>query len=73
MWEIVTRQLPFINYKFNYEVLDSVKQGERPALPTDCPFELKALIQDCWRGDPSARPSFHDIDNRLTAMHGASR
>ena len=70
MWEIVTLQLPFEDYLFNYEVLDAVERGERLALPNDCLPELKALIQDCWKGEPRQRPSFRDIENRLTTLHG---
>jgi serine/threonine protein kinase len=68
VWEIVTRQLPFQNYRFNYQVLDAVTRGERPALPSSCPSELATLIQGCWRADPCERPSFAEIDNHLTAI-----
>jgi hypothetical protein len=69
MWEIVTRRLPFESYEFNYEVLDAVKRGERPALSSSCPYELETLIRDCWRADPGERPSFGEIESRLTAIN----
>ena len=37
-----------------------VTRGDRPdlaALPADAPPGLRALIERCWAGDPSARPT----------------
>jgi hypothetical protein len=68
VWEIVTRQLPFQNYRFNYQVLDAVTRGERPALPNNCSSELETLIRDCWTADPGGRPSFSEIESRLTTI-----
>jgi serine/threonine protein kinase len=70
MWEIVTRQLPFENYEFNYEVLDAVKRGERLPLPSSCPSEMEILIKDCWKADPCERPLFDEIESRLAAING---
>ena len=65
LWQIVTRQLPFAHYQFNYEVVDAVRSGERPAVPNVCAGMLKGLIQECWH---SERPSFQNIENRLLEM-----
>jgi serine/threonine protein kinase len=67
MWEIVTRELPFSQYEFNYEVVEAVKSGERPPLPDNCSPLLKSLILDCWKHDPVQRPSFEEIQWRLAA------
>ena len=72
LWEIVTRQLPFDHYRFNYEVLDAVCTGERPTLPDDCEAEMKTLIKDCWNGTPTERPSFQHIEERLSALQEAT-
>ena len=68
MWEIVTRQLPFSEYRFSYEVVQAVRAGERPVLPDDCEETLKSLIKDCWKGEPAQRPSFCDIEHRLEEL-----
>ena len=65
MWEIATKQLPFSQYKFNYQVLDAVKAGERPSIPNNCLPMLKSLIIECWAQDPVQRPSFGEIQHRL--------
>jgi hypothetical protein len=65
VWEISTRKLPFSQYKFNYEVLDAVKAGERPPLEDNCFPLLRSLMLDCWQDDPLKRPSFKEIYDRL--------
>jgi serine/threonine protein kinase len=65
MWEIWTQQLPYDQYRFNYQVEDAVAQGERPETPVDCPKEYYQLMADCWQHDPSCRPSFEEICQRI--------
>jgi hypothetical protein len=71
LWEIVTRQLPFRHYDFNYEVVSAVRSGERPAFPGDSPsvLALKPLIQDCWQTEPTDRPSFGVIKKSLKQIY----
>jgi serine/threonine protein kinase len=40
-------------------------QGWRPLLPVDVYPSLLALIDDCWSGDQSKRPTFDVIEERL--------
>ena len=42
-------------------------QGERLPLPVDCPPFLRTLITDCWATDPTARPCFAAVLERLRA------
>ena len=71
LWEIVTRKLPFINYSFNFQVVDAVIAGERPAIPNDCNPDIKLLIQDCWVVNLTQRPSFKDIEIRIIDVSSA--
>ena len=71
LWEIVTRQLPFAHYDFNYEVLEAIRSGERPVFPEGCADMLKSLIQDCWQQEPTQRPNFRDIKDRLKEMYSS--
>jgi serine/threonine protein kinase len=48
----------------------SVRQGNRPNLPPDCPARLSGLIKRCWHGDPLLRPSFPDICTELRFIKG---
>jgi len=41
-------------------------QGIRPALnSTVCPAGLRALIRDCWQGNPAQRPTMQQVLGRL--------
>ena len=44
-------------------------QGARPMLdPAVCPKGMRQLIRECWRTDPSRRPTMAHIVERLDAM-----
>jgi len=42
--------------------------GVRPLFPPGAPGDLVALAHDCWRTDPTQRPTFHKIAARLAQM-----
>ena len=65
LWEIWSRELPFPQYRFNYEVEDAVMRGERPVVPEDSPQLYNALMQKCWQHHPRLRPSFSYIVQQL--------
>lgn len=43
----------------------------RPTIPTYCPIELAALLQECWGKDPLQRPSAENVREKLTAITSA--
>ena len=43
----------------------------RPAIPSYCDPEWKKLMEQCWDSDPTVRPTFTEIANRLRVMHEA--
>lgn len=58
--EILTGDVPFPDMRPN-EVKRAVCAGERPELPDQCHYKLKALIKKCWNQEASERPSFGEI------------
>ncbi len=35
--------------------------GMRPPLPPALPDPLRRLVEDCWQGDPTARPNMQQV------------
>ncbi|KAL5702543.1 mitogen-activated protein kinase kinase kinase [Ranunculus cassubicifolius] len=40
----------------------------RPHIPDRCDAEWRKLMEECWAPEPSVRPSFTEITNRLRVM-----
>ncbi|XP_058790088.1 focal adhesion kinase 1 [Phymastichus coffea] len=65
MWEILMFGVkPFQGVK-NNEVIGKLENGERLALPNNCPPRLYSLMSQCWSYEPSKRPTFKDIRENL--------
>lgn len=64
MYELFCRRFPF-GKKTRFQVELDVVAGIRPELPSDCPPAWAALTKQCWHEDPSVRPSFSEILDRL--------
>lgn len=65
IWEILMCGVkPFQGVK-NNEVIGKIEQGERLALPPNCPPALYHMMTECWSYEPTKRPSFQDIKTRL--------
>ncbi|CAG9860435.1 unnamed protein product [Phyllotreta striolata] len=65
IWEILMLGVkPFQGVK-NNDVIGKIENGERLALPPDCPPRLYSLMSQCWAYEPSKRPSFKDIKEIL--------
>lgn len=61
MWEILMLGIkPFQGVK-NNDVIGKIENGERLALPSNCPPRLYSLMSQCWSYEPSKRPSFKEI------------
>ena len=70
MW---TGDIPFSNYEMNYEVIAAVRSGERPPVPRDCPSEYGNLMTACWVSNPTQRPTFPHIVQRLAEIIAQER
>jgi serine/threonine protein kinase len=64
--EILTGKIPFPHTEYKRtELLQVIRQGERPPLPLDCPTLLANLITRCWDTDSCNRPDFVQVCNKL--------
>jgi len=78
LWEIATQKLPFHSLSFDTQVEQAVLEGKRPTMNPDPVFgglrwhahatPWGILMEECWRSDPSARPSMSDVVDRLQRM-----
>ncbi|CAG9462996.1 unnamed protein product [Pedinophyceae sp. YPF-701] len=69
MWEVWTLGQPPYSKLAMGAVLSGVIAGNlRPPVPQGCRPAWAALMQECWRPAPRARPGFPEICDRLEAM-----
>ncbi|XP_040993868.1 LOW QUALITY PROTEIN: uncharacterized protein LOC121240468 [Juglans microcarpa x Juglans regia] len=71
MWEILTSEEPYANMHCGAIIGGIVNNTLRPPIPKRCDPEWKKLMEECWSPDPTARPSFTEITNRLRDMSTA--
>lgn len=65
LWEMWERKHPFAGIFTRRGIIEEVLKGNRPLISESCPTVFRSLIEQCWHGDPSQRPSFLDIVNVL--------
>ncbi|KAI8472913.1 MAG: hypothetical protein J3K34DRAFT_502100 [Monoraphidium minutum] len=80
LWELLTWEEPWDREQLNsYQIMTALSQGQRPEVPPagEMPGQLGPaaaaadfvrLMEECWDGVPSARPTFQDVICRLKAM-----
>lgn len=64
-WELATRQIPYAEHT-SEAIPVFVSRGKREIIPQDCPPKLAYLIQECWAGNPDARPTAEDLAKFMT-------
>ncbi|XP_059411619.1 focal adhesion kinase 1-like isoform X5 [Carassius carassius] len=68
MWEILMLGIkPFQGVK-NNDVIGRIENGERLAMPQNCPPTLYSLMTKCWAYDPSKRPRFTELKTQLSTI-----
>lgn len=68
MWEILMFGIkPFQGVK-NNDVIGRIENGERLAMPPNCPPTLYSLMTKCWAYDPSKRPRFTELKTQLRSV-----
>ncbi|XP_053088350.1 focal adhesion kinase 1 isoform X4 [Pangasianodon hypophthalmus] len=68
MWEILMYGVkPFQGVK-NNDVIGRIENGERLAMPHNCPPTLYSLMTKCWAYDPSKRPRFNELKAQLSTI-----
>ena len=68
LYEIVTGQLA-LRHLNQFQVLGFIVRGMRPEIPGDVLPFTRSLIERCWSGAPSERPSFAEICSELAEQH----
>src|SRR5438128_180984 len=84
LWEMVSKDMPFKDVKFNYEITDLVVQGmlvlllgyvayscfvgKRPEIQQSCPKVLKGMIESAWQTDDTKRPEFLELVQQLEKL-----
>ncbi|XP_058087748.1 serine/threonine-protein kinase STY46-like isoform X3 [Magnolia sinica] len=67
LWELATAKIPYDNLTPLQAAL-GVRQGLRPELPDNMHPKLLDLMQRCWEGTPTDRPSFSQITVELEEL-----
>ena len=68
LWELLTRKEVFGEVRWISEVEKMVQRGDRPEIPAECPRPYEVLVQKCWSGTASERPSFSQITALLSKI-----
>ncbi|KAM1172664.1 hypothetical protein ACFX2I_022729 [Malus domestica] len=71
MWELLTGEEPYTDMHCASIIGGIVNNTLRPQIPTWCDPEWKSLMESCWASDPSHRPSFSEISQKLRNMAAA--
>ncbi|XP_072977427.1 uncharacterized protein [Typha angustifolia] len=71
MWELLTGEEPYADMRCASIIGGIVNNTLRPQVPTWCDPEWKSLMESCWSSEPSERPSFSDISQKLRKMAAA--
>jgi len=58
---------PYSDEQFahGHQLIEFVRNGDRPSIGNNCPDDLADLIRHCWRDNPLGRPLFSEIVEKL--------
>jgi len=68
MYFVLTGRVPFLDDPEADALVPfqkAVLAGKRPEIPASCPPKISDLMQKCWSGEPSERPSFEVVHSIL--------
>lgn len=71
MWELLTGEEPYSEMHCASIIGGILNSTLRPQIPNWCDPEWKSLMESCWSSDPTQRPSFSEISQRLRKMAAA--
>lgn len=71
MWELLTGEDPYSDMRAAEIIGGIVNNSLRPQIPSWCDPEWKSLMEGSWAGEPTERPSFTEISQRLRKMAAA--
>ena len=67
LWELVTRALPYAKWRSDVAGI-RIAQGKKEEIPSNCPPELKKIIESCWETLPTKRPTAVQVVERLKPL-----
>lgn len=67
MWELYTRECVFEGMA-QLHVFQAVVNGNMPEVNEGCDERYGALLQQCWSLDPTERPTFCEVIDRLSVL-----
>lgn len=67
MWEIISREIPFTEVRWQHEIEALVISGQRPKIQENIwtPPEYRVLMESMWQTEAARRPSFKDAIEAL--------
>ncbi len=65
LWELCTCEKPFKGMMPQHVMFKVSSERYRPEISTDCPLQLKMLIEECWQQDRRKRPGIDEVVSRL--------
>lgn len=65
MWEVLSGEYPFGNLTVEDTIIAICQRDVKLAKPVCCSTDMFAIIESCWHQDPSDRPSFQRLYNRI--------
>jgi serine/threonine protein kinase len=68
LWAVLADAEPFPGITNKFTIAQKIIQGERPMIPPFVSASSRKLIEACWDGNPSARPTFADIVKQPEAL-----
>ncbi|XP_042443451.1 serine/threonine-protein kinase STY46-like isoform X1 [Zingiber officinale] len=61
LWELLTAKLPYEYLTPLQAAVGVVQKGLRPTIPKNAHPKLAALLEGCWKQEPTDRPDFSEI------------
>lgn len=73
LWELLTGEEPYADLHYGVIIGGIVSNTLRPPVPDSCDPEWRSLMEQCWSTEPSERPNFTEIANRLRSMAASQK
>ncbi|KAG7019614.1 Serine/threonine-protein kinase HT1 [Cucurbita argyrosperma subsp. argyrosperma] len=61
LWELVAGKIPYEDMTPIQAAFAVVDKNIRPAIPSECPPVMQALMEQCWSTQPEERPEFWQV------------
>ncbi len=65
LWEIASHTIPFADAPSIDVACIWIKEGQKEAIPEDCPTSFAEIINICWHELPEVRPKINEVLQRL--------